>query len=102
MEVELKGGAIDLMPATEVEEVLQNVRMILGIRRGSVPIDREIGLPTSALDAPAQSARAILTSQVAKSISTFEPRARLVSVTTKAASDGRLEPIVRISITEGG
>lgn len=101
MIVELTSGPIELMPATTVEEVMQNVRMILGTRRGSVPIDRDFGLRTDALDAPAQATRALLTSTIARDIAEQEPRARLVELTMRE-SDGVLEPIVRISIEEGG
>lgn len=101
MIVELTTGPIELMPETEVEEVMQNVRMILGIRRGTVPIDRAFGLDTSALDSPSPAARAILTATVAKDIATLEPRARLVELTMREI-DGVLEPIVRISVVEGG
>ena len=102
MVLELTTGPIELMPETEVEEVMQNVRMILGIRRGTVPIDRGFGLDTSVLDAPAPAARAILTSTIARDIALMEPRARLEELTFRASADGVLEPIVRITVREGG
>ena len=36
---------IDLAPATKIEEILQNVRTILGTVKFSVPLDREFGIP---------------------------------------------------------
>ena len=34
---------IDFAPATKIEEILQNVRTILGTVKFSVPLDREFG-----------------------------------------------------------
>ena len=102
MIVRLTEGPIELMPQTTVEEVMQNVRMIVGVRKGTVPIDRGFGIEMSAVDKPMGAATALLSAQLAKDIPLFEPRARLVSLTTERTSDGVLEPIVRIAIAEGG
>ena len=102
MILRLTEGPIELMPQTTVEEVMQNVRMIVGVRKGTVPIDREFGLDATVVDKPMGAATALLSAQLAKDIPKFEPRARLVSLTTERTADGVLEPIIRIAIAEGG
>ena len=101
MIVQVRDEPIELMPATTVEEVMQNVRMIVGVRKGTVPIDREFGLDATVVDKPMGAATALLSAQLAKDIPAFEPRARLVSLELKATDDGVLEPVVKIAVNEG-
>lgn len=49
--------------------------------RGTVPTDRSFGIDTSILDLPANLAKPKIITEFAKSISRFEPRARLKSCT---------------------
>ena len=81
MEYEIKIAPTDLkiMPATELEEILQNVLMILTTEKYSVPLDREFGIDARFIDAPI-SRQSQLTAAVAQAIRTFEPRARLKKV----------------------
>ena len=100
MIVTVKEDAIELMPESTIEEVVQNVRMILGIARGTVPIDREFGLRTDLLDAPMPVARSMMAAYVAEDITRYEPRARLISLDFRTGADGRLEPVVKLVIEE--
>jgi phage baseplate assembly protein W len=74
-------SAINLGKMPEHEQIMQNVRMILSTRRGSVPLYREFGLPMEFLDRPAIAARPMIIAEISEAISTFEPRAKVVSVT---------------------
>lgn len=88
-------------PTSVAEEVMQNVRMILGVWRGSVPLDREFGIDADLLDAPIGIAKSRLASDLARQIAECEPRARLKSLTfTGDAADGTLEPLATIVIEE--
>lgn len=90
---------IELMPATAVEEILQNVRMIVSVWRGEVPLDRTFGIDPTLIDAPIKTVRARLVADLAESIDRCEPRAKLKAVEFKG-TDGRLEPVVIIEIKE--
>lgn len=81
-----------IMPATEVEEILQNVRCILATTKGSVPMDRAFGISANMLDAPISVTQARLTAEIAKAVKTFEPRARVQEVKYAGDfSDGQLK-----------
>ena len=41
---------VSFQPTSEREEILQNVRTILATRKGSVPLDRDLGITWEHLD----------------------------------------------------
>lgn len=85
-----------------VSSVLQNVAIILGTQKGSVPLYREFGLPQDSIDRPIPVAKVILLSQIKEAVEEFEPRAEVVSVTFEQDkhSPGVLIPIVEVNILE--
>lgn len=88
-----------IMPATEVEEILQNVRCILLTFKGSVPMDRAFGVSANVLDAPLSVTQARLTAEIARAVKTFEPRARVQEVKYSGDfSDGQLNFTVVVEI----
>ena len=91
---------IDWSPATEQDEILQNVRFILGTFAGTVPLARDMGTRGDAVDAPATKARALLMTAVVRAIQRNEPRARVVEIYVDDvdAINGQLSPRVRIAI----
>ena len=97
-------GAISFAPSSVLEEVLQNVRLILATRRGSVPLDRAFGVSWDFIDDPLPVARAKFLAEAAEAIGKYEPRAKLLGVDwgrdASAALDGILKPSVRISVDE--
>ena len=97
-------GVVDFAPANETAEILQNVRTILITLIGSVPLSRIFGIDWEHIDSPYPVARALMQSAVIEAIESYEPRARVESVTfdeTVADSmDGILSPRVIISIGE--
>lgn len=80
MRISITDGGIDFAPATVVEEVLQNVRMIIATRAGTVPLDRDFGLSWAAVDAPISVARARVRHDVVEKIRRYEPRATVKGV----------------------
>lgn len=92
-----------LNPASEVEEVVQNVRTILATVKGSVPLDREFGLSCTMLDSPLPSAEAVMTAEIIEALAKYEPRAEPVSVIYEADHlTGKLAPKVTIRIIPSG
>lgn len=86
-----------IVPASEAEEIFQNVRFLLLTRKGTCPLDRELGLSQDILDTPMNRTAAI-TAEVAKAINQYEPRARLKTLTFSGGVDGKLEPHITLEI----
>lgn len=95
--------SVDFAPEG-VMEILQNVRTIITTRKGSVPLDRDFGLPWDAVDQPLPVAQMLMRSEVIDAIEEYEPRATVVSVDfdedTASAMDGILKPRVVVQIGE--
>lgn len=91
-------GEIEIQPSSELEEILQNVRMILGTTIGTATMYREFGIE-NLQDVPINVAEARLSAAIASSISKYEPRARLISVEYSNEA-GELIPEVVIEIGE--
>jgi len=91
---------IDWSPATEQDEVQQNVRFILGSVAGTVPLARGMGIDSSVVDAPASKARALLMASILRAIQRNEPRARVVELhlDDDGALSGQFSPRVRVEI----
>lgn len=101
-DVTLEPGAIKLMPATELEEIMQNVRMILQTMRGTVPLYREFGVSGELVDKPVNLVQNRLAAEYARAIQKWEPRARLKKIywrqTRTEVADGKLIPVVRLTV----
>ena len=81
IEVTNKPFKINLQPANEQEEIIQNVRQILLTEQGEVPLDRGFGLDTSILDSPTnEMLKAKLRAQIAAAIAESEPRAEVKQI----------------------
>lgn len=91
---------IDLAPATKIEEILQNIRTILGTVKFSVPLDREFGISGDAVDKPMPQAEAILSSEIFAQIKRYEPKVSITEITFTGDINGRLTPKVTVKINE--
>ena len=60
--------------ATGLNEVLQNVRIIVTTRIGTVMLDRKFGLVYDFLDAPQNKAQLMMVQQLCMGLTNFEPR----------------------------
>jgi phage baseplate assembly protein W len=90
-------SAVDFGPSSEQLEIAQNVRTILATRVGTVPLDREFGLPWDDLDGPHSLVTARFTAAIVEAIETNEPRVKVTQVTFDGNDrDGVLRPRVRV------
>nr|WP_287412745.1 hypothetical protein [Pseudodesulfovibrio sp.] len=91
--------------ASGVESKLQQVRMVLTTVKGSVPLDRTFGLSMTFLDRPLPHAMAEYSGEVVVEVQAQVPGVvvELVEFTPdqNGAVDGRLYPVVTLSIQEG-
>ncbi len=90
--------------ATGLEEIFQNVRIILGTVRGTVPLDRPFGVSDTVLDEPLPEAVARLSGEIVGEVEKQEPRVKVISVhflpDADGAVDGRLYPVVEIEVKD--
>ena len=90
---------IIFIPASEYEEILQNVRTIITTMKKTVPMDREFGIDGELIDLPIAAAQAKLTGAIVAAVAKYEPRAQVVSVDYEGKeTDGTLQPKVRIKL----
>lgn len=88
------------LEASGIEEILQNIRMILGTIKGTVPLDRRFGISDDIIDKPTNRTDR-LNQEVFESIERNEPRAKVVSITTKTDnSNGKVSIVVGVKINE--
>lgn len=101
MEYVIKTGQvanIDIAPATEKEEILQNVRTILGTIKGSIPLDRSFGIDPSIIDLPISVAQAKLSNEIFQSIKRYEPRVSISAIKFIGSIQGELQAEVKITV----
>ncbi len=91
-------AGIDFAPASEVTEILQNLRTIITTTKYSVPLDRDFGINADALDKPMAVAQAQLQSDIIMAIKTYEPRVTVTSISFTGTDDGVLIPKVQVMI----
>lgn len=92
-------GPVNFAPATELEEILQNVRTILTTLKKSVPMDRDFGISGDVVDLPIATAQAKLTGEIVAAVNKYEPRASVVSVSYEGEEvEGVVKPKVRIKV----
>lgn len=88
--------------ATGLAGLAQEVRTLLATRKGSVPLDRDFGVDWSFVDAPVTDAMPRVVAEYARQIERYIPRVQVRSITFSPAVDkaleGRLCPVVNLSI----
>ena len=91
---------VNIMPSTELEEIVQNVQMIVSTMRGTVPLDRSFGVNNRWLDEPMNFVQARAVADITSAVNTQEPRARVQKVFFTPALDGSVDITVRIEVIE--
>lgn len=88
---------IDLAPANEHQEVIQNIAIILDTIQNTCPMIRDLGLPGELYGRPLNVIENILVGYIYDQIEEFEPRALISQVTfEQEALTGRIVPLVYI------
>lgn len=93
-------GAINFAPATELEEILQNLRCILATPKFSVPLDRDFGIDAAFIDRPMPAARAKIAASIIEAIKKYEPRVTVTAISWDGTIDGNLRPKVQVMISD--
>ena len=88
----MNGVTVDLMSGREDrEEILRNLKTLLGIRAGTQPVDRELGISWECLDLAPEAAEAVLMVELEQKIRKYEPRAELMEAEMERLDDGTLQ-----------
>lgn len=99
----LSNNRIDFAPATEIDEIIQNVRTILTTYTFSVPLDRRFGINADFIDSPLNDEGiAKMQDDIFNAIREYEPRVivKEVSITTDPTT-GKANPFVDIDFKGG-
>ncbi len=91
-------SGIDFAPASEVAEIMQNLRTIITTAKYSVPLDRNFGINADMLDKPMLEVQAQLQSELIMAIKTYEPRVTVTGITFTGTDAGVLIPKVQVMI----
>ncbi len=76
----------------ESRDILRCLHTLLGIRAGSQPADRELGISWDCLDGPSELAEALFLVELEDKVEQYEPRAEVIEVTFERLMDGKLCP----------
>lgn len=86
--------------AEGIEDVLQCVRMLLGIVEGTVFLDRRLGLSPEVIDEPLNKIDK-LHEEIYRKIEKYEPRAEITSIKIKTNNlEGKARIVVGVRINE--
>jgi len=100
----IDNAKINWFPQSTVEEILQNIAILLTTIRGSVVLDRNLGLDSAFIDSPAPQAMMKLRIFAIETIQEYEPRVQVQEVdfvpNPDAALEGRLYPRVVVRILD--
>ena len=87
------------MGAMGVEEILQNVRTLLCTIKGSVPLDRVLGISADPLDKPINQAQTLIRVDIIETLRKYEPRVEVRRITFDGEGiNGTLIPKVTVRI----
>ncbi|MGL5902842.1 MAG: hypothetical protein ACRCZO_09170 [Cetobacterium sp.] len=82
-----------------IEGVLQQCRLILSTTKGTVPLERNLGIDPKAVDKPSNILIPGLKVDIQQQFKKFVPRATVLSVDT-AQLDGQIEILVTVGVKD--
>lgn len=93
---------IQMLPESETNEVLQNLKTILSTEQGSAPMCRDIGISGETIHRRATVAQVLLTRDIFEAVHDQEKRAELKNVRYgDTHNDGALAPVLEVQINGG-
>lgn len=85
--------------ASDIEEIIQNIKTIITTPKGTVPFDRNFGIDFTILDKPIHIVKGLLIAEYAGQIRLYEPRAAIKEVIyDHDGINGALRPKVVIEL----
>lgn len=100
-EVTSAAKELKIIPASELEEIAQNILMIITTPKYTAPLDREFGISVSMLDAPINANQAKIAAEIVAAVKEYEPRAQITGVYFDGSfSNGELNIRVQFKLIE--
>lgn len=93
----IDGVKIELNSVQDLElrqEILDKVMFLLSCVKGTIPMNRNVGLDPDVISAPTWQAQNLYTISAIELIDEFEPRATVEEIVFDGSSDGNLIPKV--------
>lgn len=91
---------VNFAPATREEEIKQNVRTLFSVYAGSVPLARNMGVPSEVIDTTLPVLRAKIPIIYTDLLVEYEPRASLKEVIFEQDLTGKVQQLVRVAIQD--
>lgn len=82
----------------EMASVLQNIRLIIGTRRGTVPMYRGFGTRHDFVDKPLSAARTLAAADLREAVERYEPRAVLKDIRYEIGAGGEIKIVPEVKI----
>lgn len=82
-----------------IDGILQQCRIILSTIRGTVPLERDLGMDPKAVDKPSNLLTPGLKVDIQQQFKKFVPRASVLEVST-SQQDGKIEIIVTVGVRD--
>ena len=99
-EITYQPNQINFKPATELEEIFQNINTIIGTAQYSVPLNRKLGLSQSFIDVPINQLHASYVAEIFDVVEEFEPRVIVEEVKMNATIDGEAYPSIIFALKD--
>ena len=95
-----KAYPIRLGVTDKTESVLQGIALILGTRKGSVPLYRDFGIPWDFLDRTVPDGKTLMFAKVREAIMEYVPEAELIGLNFADDPDdpGHTYPVAEVTI----
>jgi hypothetical protein len=94
-------AALELGAANTVKSVMQNIKIIITTRKGTVPTYRDFGVDMDFLDLPLPGAEQRARVAIREAVEQWEPRATVTGITFgRDGASGRLIPTVEVEIND--
>ena len=84
--VDSKKPTFSFAPKSLEQEVMQNLSLLIGTVRYSLPLAREMGLGSEYLHRPQNAAQALIGQDIYENAETYEPRVNILNVNFGADS----------------
>lgn len=94
-------GELNFDPADEAQEIAQNISVLMGTPKGSVPLDRGMGMAMQYKDQSPRVAQMMFEAELADAIDKYESRADFSTSEATIEEDGTMTVVAEVNINGG-
>lgn len=93
--------SLNFDPEDEAQEIAQNISVLMGTPKGSVPLERGMGLSMRYKDQAPKVARMMFSEELQDAIDHYEERANLSAAEATIEEDGTMKVVAEVSFNGG-